>query len=190
MDYPFFKAFPTDWEIMMRKAGVPPAHRGNLYRLIFFAWQEQGLDLTEDETYPARMKMLAQAFGLALCRFKVYLEYYKRISEQDEDGRWLPSCLLSQLQNAMAAMGAKQKKAAPAEEDGKNVSNFQPDFMPPAAQLPAELEQTQNRVRTESEQSQNRVRTESEQSQNRVRTESEQNQNNFRHLSPLLTIPL
>ncbi len=128
MDLPYFKAFPTDWEITMRKAGIPPAKRGTVYRLIFFAWQEQGLNLTEDETYERRMRVLAQAFGMSYCRFKPYLAYYKSLSEC-QNGLWLPSFLLQQLQNAMRF----QSKAG------------------------TESEQSQNNAGTKSEQSQNNI---------------------------------
>lgn len=128
MELPYFKAFPTDWEITMRKAGIPPAKRGTVYRLIFFAWQEQGLNLTEDETYERRMRVLAQAFGMSYCRFKPYLAYYKTLSEC-QNGLWLPSFLLQQLQNAM---------------------RFQ-------SKVGTESEQSQNKAGTELEQSQNNI---------------------------------
>ena len=163
MEYPFFKAFPTDWEIRMRQAGIPPAHRGTVYRLIFFAWQEQGLDLTDDESYLPRMKMLAQAFGMAFCRFKVYLDYYKRISEQDAEGRWLPAFLLSQLQNAIAAVDAKQKKAAPDTGNGKDANHIQVNLTPAPSQSPTTSEQTCDNSTADLEQTWNRPGTDSEQ---------------------------
>ena len=128
MELPYFKAFPTDWEITMRKAGIPPAKRGTVYRLIFFAWQEQGLNLTEDESYERRMRVLAQAFGMSYCRFKPYLVYYKSLSEC-QNGLWLPSFLLQQLHHAMRFQSNTGTKS----------------------------EQSQNNTRTKSEQSQNNI---------------------------------
>lgn len=181
MEYPYFKAYPTDWEVVMRSAGIPSARRGNLYRLIFFAWQEGGLDL-DDQDYEPRMRMLAQAFGLPYCRFKIYLDDYKKISRQDDLGRWLPRFLLVQLENALAVTLAKQKKATPENGNGANISDFQNNHK-------GNGKTDTSRPEAIPQQTQSSPETELEQLQNNPGTESEQSQNRKTDLSPLNSMP-
>lgn len=117
-ELPFFKAFPTDWEVAMIAAGIPAARRGDLYRLIFFAWQQGGLNLTPDATYKARMRVLAQAFGIKPCHFESLLDLYRLLATEN-NGLWLPDFLLEQFVNVTRFQSKKRPTSARVEVESR-----------------------------------------------------------------------
>jgi hypothetical protein len=101
-DLPYFKAFPSDWEQAMRRADIPPEDRGEVYRLIFFAWADGGL-LWDDEK---AMRRYAREMGWQWRRFSRTLEHYKRLCSPQSEYR-LPVFLLRNLRQSLPEVSPK-----------------------------------------------------------------------------------
>lgn len=72
----------------MRRADIPPAERAEVYRLIFFAWADGGINWDDEKA----MRRYAREMGCQWKRFAKTLEHYKRLCE-DPSSR-LPRTLL------------------------------------------------------------------------------------------------
>jgi hypothetical protein len=101
-DLPYFKAFPSDWEQAMRRAEIPPEDRGDVYRLVFFAWADGGLKW-EEEAY---MRRYAREMGWQWRRFSRTLEHYKRLCSPESSYR-LPVFLLRNLKQSLPEVSSE-----------------------------------------------------------------------------------
>jgi hypothetical protein len=104
---PYFKAFPADFERAMRRADVPPEDRGDLYRLIFFAWSDSGLQWDDE----GAMHRYAREMGWQWRRFSRTLEHYKNLCEPSSEHR-LPVFLLQNLRRALPEVPPKNAKVS------------------------------------------------------------------------------
>ena len=97
----------------MRKAMIPQADRGNVYRLIFFAWSEGGIDYQDS----SKMRHLANEMGIQWRVFSRNIEQYSALCE----GRSLPSFLLANHRE-MAAKIPENAKVSP--ENSSQIPKF------------------------------------------------------------------
>lgn len=107
-ELPYFKAFPSDWEQAMRRADIPAEDRGEVYRLIFFAWADGGLNW-EDET---AMRRYAKEMGWQWRRFSRTLDHYKRLCSPDLEYR-LPVFLLRNFKQSLPEVSSKFPQSLP-----------------------------------------------------------------------------
>ncbi len=73
----------------MRRADIPQHDRADVYRLIFFAWSEGGIDINSE----SKMRRLASEMGIQWRRLVRSLDHYDRLCQ----GGTLPVFLLKQF---------------------------------------------------------------------------------------------
>jgi hypothetical protein len=124
-DLPYFKAFPSDWEQAMRRAEIPPADRGDVYRLIFFAWADGDLKW-EDE---AIMRRYAREMGWQWRRFSRTLEHYKRLCSPASRPR-LPLFLLRNLKQSLPEVSPEFGPSLPevSPKFDRSLTKVSPEF--------------------------------------------------------------
>lgn len=109
----------------MRRAEIPPADRGDVYRLIFFAWADGDLKW-EDE---AIMRRYAREMGWQWRRFSRTLEHYKRLCSPASRPR-LPLFLLRNLKQSLPEVSPEFAPSLPGvlSKFDRSLTRVSPEF--------------------------------------------------------------
>ncbi len=145
-DLPYFKAFPSDWEQAMRRADIPPADRGDVYRLVFFAWADGGLKW-EDE---GAMRSYAREMGWQWRRFVKTLEHYKRLCSPASKRR-LPFFLLRNLKQSLPEVSSEFAQSLPevSSEFAQSLPEVSSEFAQSLPEVSSEFAQSLPEVSSE-----------------------------------------
>jgi hypothetical protein len=109
----------------MRRAEIPPEDRGDVYRLVFFAWADGGLKW-EEEKY---MRRYAKEMGWQWRRFSRTLEHYKRLCSPESMYR-LPVFLLRNLKQSLPEVSSEFGQSLPevSSEFGQSLPEVSSEF--------------------------------------------------------------